>query len=452
MMAKTHWVCQLCGYESPKWWGSCPQCRSPGGLVEEIIPPPRAARAWEGFSSGQAIPLSSLKGEERDTSPVGISELDRVLGGGIVKGGVTLVGGDPGIGKSTLLLQALGRLAEQGPDTLYVSGEESLTQIRMRADRMGISSSRLYVLAETSLEAVFAQVAKIKPRVMVIDSIQTIFTSSLESAPGSISQVRETAARIIQMAKASSTAAFLIGHVTKEGSIAGPRALEHLVDTVLYFEGEPGSPYRILRAVKNRFGSTDEIGVFEMQNTGLISVDNPSQLFLSERASHASGSGVIATMQGSRPILVEVQALVSSTPYGLPRRNSIGIDTNRVSMLMAVLEKRGGLNLSGSDLFVNVAGGMRVDEPAADLGVALAIASSFRDRSISPETIIFGEVGLTGEVRAVHQAEQRVREGERLGFCRCLLPWANAKEVEAEGIKLEGVRTISDALEAGITS
>lgn len=420
-------------------------------MVEEVAPPrPAGTRGWEGFSSSQeAKPLTALVQEEKVTVPVGIPELDRVLGGGIVPGGVALVGGDPGIGKSTLLLQALGKLAlEGGLQALYVSGEESLTQTKMRADRLSLRAPNLYALAETSLEAIFSQIDKVKPQVMVIDSIQTVYSSTLESAPGSISQIRETAARIIQLAKAKALSTFLIGHLTKEGSLAGPRALEHLVDTVVYFEGEAGSPYRILRVVKNRFGPTDEIGVFEMQEAGLTCVANPSSLFLSERAANVSGSTVAATLKGTRPILVEVQALVSSPTFGLPRRTAVGLDPNRVSLLMAVLDKRAGLNLSGSDLFVNVAGGIRIDEPAADLAVVAAIASCFRNKPVSPETFLFGEVGLTGEVRAVRQAELRVKEGAKLGFLRCLLPLSNKKELKSLGpVELTGVRSVAEVLD-----
>lgn len=458
---KSHYVCQSCGYQTPQSWGKCPQCGTWASMVEEVMAPARA-KGWEGLPGAQeAKLLTQLVQEERVKVQVGIPELDRVLGGGIVPGGVTLVGGDPGIGKSTLLLQALGMLAGQGGlKALYVSGEESLTQTKMRADRLGISPPDLYGLAETSLEAIFSQIDKVKPQVMVIDSIQTVYSSTLESAPGSISQIRETAARIIQLTKASALSTFLIGHVTKEGTLAGPRALEHLVDTVVYFEGEAGSPYRILRVVKNRFGPTDEIGVFEMREAGLTCVANPSSLFLSERAANVSGSTVLATLKGTRPILVEVQALVSSPTFGLPRRTAVGIDPNRVSLLMAVLEKRAGLNLSGSDLFVNVAGGIRIEEPAADLAVVAAIASCFRNKPLAPETFLFGEVGLTGEVRAVRQAELRVKEGAKLGFLRCLLPLSNKKELKSPPpvpiaigrqagapVEITGVRSVSELLE-----
>lgn len=429
--------------------------------------PPRPAgpRGWEGFPASQeAKPLTGLLKEEKVSFPVGIPELDRVLGGGVVPGGVTLVGGDPGIGKSTLLLQALSALAQEGGcRALYVSGEESVTQTKIRADRLGISGPNLYVLAETNLEAIFSQIDKVKPQVMVIDSVQTVYSPSLESAPGSISQIRETAARIIQLAKASALSTFLIGHVTKDGTLAGPRALEHLVDTVLYFEGEPGSLYRILRVVKNRFGPTDEIGVFEMREAGLECVANPSSLFLSERALNVSGSTVVATLKGTRPILVEVQALVASPTFGLPRRTAVGLDPNRVSLLMAVLDKRAGLNLSGSDLFVNVAGGIRIDEPAADLAVIAAIASCFRNKPVGADTFLFGEVGLTGEVRAVRQAELRVKEGAKLGFHRCLLPLSNKKELKSPPpalpiptevgrragaqVELTGVSSVAEALD-----
>lgn len=446
---KSYYACQSCGHQSAKWLGRCPECGTWNSLVEETALPTRP-RGWEGVpSSSKAQPLVEVEQEKKPAIQIGISELDRALGGGTIPGGVTLVGGDPGIGKSTLLLQALAELSQhEGITALYVSGEESMTQTKMRADRLGLSPANLYVLAETNLEAIFAQLDKVKPKAMVIDSVQTIYSSALDSAPGSISQVRETAARIIQLAKLTAISTFLIGHVTKDGSLAGPRALEHLVDTVLYFEGEPGSSYRILRVVKNRFGPTDEIGVFEMSEAGLVCVADPSRLFLSERAANVPGSVVVPILKGTRPVLVEVQALVSSAAFGVPRRTALGVDANRVSMIMAVLERRAGLNLAGADLFVNVAGGVRIDEPAADLGVAAALASSLRDRPVEEGTAIFGEVGLTGEVRAIRQAELRIREAMKLGFSRCVLPLANEKEIKKPiDARLVGARTLAQALE-----
>ncbi len=378
-----------------------------------------------------------------------MGEFDRVLGGGLVIGSVVLIGGDPGIGKSTLLIQALDRLARRGVSVLYVSGEESLRQTKIRADRIGVSSRDLYVLAENSLEKIIDDIQKLKPRVAVIDSIQTVFTSQLQSAPGSIGQVRESAGKLMLLSKSTNLSTFLIGHVTKEGAIAGPRVLEHIVDTVLYFEGDRGHPYRILRAVKNRFGSTNEIGVFEMKDGGLEEVANPSELFLAERPIDVSGSVVISSMEGSRPILVELQALVSSTSYGMPRRTAIGVDPNRVSLLVAVLEKKVGMNLSQQDIFVNVAGGVRIEEPAVDLGVVSAVASSFLDKPILSKTMVIGEVGLAGEVRAIHQAEVRMKEAAKLGFKRCLLPASNRSRIKwgFDGIELIGISSVEEALE-----
>lgn len=446
---KSYYACQSCGHQSAKWLGRCPECGTWNSLVEETALAPRR-QGWEGLpSAAKAQPLVKVEQAKKSAIQIGISELDRALGGGIVPGGVTLVGGDPGIGKSTLLLQALAGLSKrEGIIALYVSGEESVTQTKLRADRLGLSPANLYVLAETNLEAIFAQVDKVKPKAMVIDSVQTIYSSALDSPPGSISQVRETAARIIQLAKLATISTFLIGHVTKDGSLAGPRALEHLVDTVLYFEGEPGSSYRILRVAKNRFGPTDEIGVFEMGEAGLVCVADPSLLFLSERAANVPGSAVVPVLKGTRPVLVEIQALASSAAFGVPRRTALGVDANRVSMIMAVLDRRVGLNLAGTDLFVNVAGGVRIDEPAADLGIAAALASSLRNKPVEGGTVTFGEVGLTGEIRAIRRAELRIREAMKLGFTRCVLPVANEKEVrKLSDAQLVGARTLAQALE-----
>ncbi len=449
---KTVFGCQNCGYQAPRWLGKCPDCGSWNSLVEEQLSTATENPAHSFTISGQDIPPQSILAI--DTSEQGrvkteVSEFDRVLGGGLVVGSVVLIGGDPGIGKSTLLLQALARLARKGVAVFYVSGEESLRQTKMRADRIGISSKDLYVLAENSLEKIIDAIQKLKPRVVVIDSIQTVFTSQLQSAPGSIGQVRESAGKLMLLSKSTNLSTFLIGHVTKEGAIAGPRVLEHMVDTVLYFEGDRGHPYRILRAVKNRFGSTNEIGVFEMKDSGLEEVANPSELFLAERPLNVSGSVVISSMEGSRPILVELQALVTSTSYGMPRRTAIGVDPNRLSLLVAVLEKKVGMNLAQQDIFVNVAGGVRIEEPAVDLGVISAVASSFLDKPIPARTMVIGEVGLAGEVRGIHQAEVRLKEASKLGFKRCLLPMSNRSRIKLEfdGIELTGVGSVEEALE-----
>ncbi len=376
-----------------------------------------------------------------------MEEFDRVLGGGIVYGSMILVGGDPGIGKSTLLLQAMSRLASKGKKVLYVSGEESLQQTKMRADRLGISSDRLFVVSETSLEKILEDIQALNPAAAVVDSIQTIYSSELPSSPGSISQVREASSRLLYLAKHLSIPVFLVGHVTKEGFIAGPKVLEHMVDTVLYFEGEANHAFRILRAVKNRFGSTNEIGVFEMKDAGLVEVLSPSEYFLSERTSSATGSVVVPSIEGSRPILIEIQALVIPTHFGYPRRTTQGIDANRVSLLVAVMDKRLGIHLFGHDIFLNIAGGMKVEEPGVDLGVVASMASSFKDEVIDPEMIIFGEVGLGGEVRGISQGEGRVKEAARLGFKRCLLPKQNQDKIKpVQGIELIGIRTVQEAI------
>jgi DNA repair protein RadA/Sms len=382
----------------------------------------------------------------------GIGEFDRVMGGGVVAGSVTLIGGDPGIGKSTLLLAVLDRISRKAGTVLYVSGEESQAQIRMRAERMGVDAKELYIHSETSYEEIVDAAKKLAPRVIVIDSIQTMFTAQLTSAPGSVGQIRETAAALMGFAKQTATPVLLVGHVTKDGSIAGPRVLEHIVDTVLYFEGDRGHPYRILRAVKNRFGSTNEIGVFQMEEQGLTEVTNPSAFFLAERPTAAAGSVVVASLEGSRPILVELQALITPSHVGMARRMVVGVDANRVSLLLAVLEKRAGLFVSGHDVFVNVVGGIELDEPAIDLGIAAAIASSFRERPIDPETVLFGEVGLAGEIRAIQRPEIRLAEAGKMGFRRCLLPESNAKRISAISgsgppIELIPVRHLREVIE-----
>jgi DNA repair protein RadA/Sms len=450
--AKTVFACQNCGYQAPKWLGKCPDCGSWNSFVEESLSTTPERQAHSISIPGREIPpqsITAIETSDEGRMKTDVGEFDRVLGGGLVIGSVVLIGGDPGIGKSTLLIQALDRLARRGVSVLYVSGEESLRQTKIRADRIGVSSRDLYVLAENSLEKIIEDIQKLKPKVAVIDSIQTVFTSQLQSAPGSIGQVRESAGKLMLLSKSTNLSTFLIGHVTKEGAIAGPRVLEHIVDTVLYFEGDRGHPYRILRAVKNRFGSTNEIGVFEMKDGGLEEVANPSELFLAERPIDVSGSVVISSMEGSRPILVELQALVSSTSYGMPRRTAIGVDPNRVSLLVAVLEKKVGMNLSQQDIFVNVAGGVRIEEPAVDLGVVSAVASSFLDKPIRSKTMVIGEVGLAGEVRGIHQAEVRMKEAAKLGFRRCLLPASNRSRIkwEFDGIELIGISSVEEALE-----
>jgi DNA repair protein RadA/Sms len=415
-------------------------------MVEEVV----SGRAAKNDSLGSdclPVPIGEVSGAGEERFLCGISEFDRVLGGGLVAGSLVLLGGDPGIGKSTLMLQAMDSLARQKGIVLYASGEESAGQTRMRGERLKVTADKLYVVAENSLEKILLHVEKLKPSVLVVDSIQTVYTSALESAPGSVGQVRETAGRLMMLAKKSGIPVFIVGHVTKDGSIAGPRVLEHMVDTVLYFEGDGGHSFRILRAIKNRYGSTNEIGVFEMRETGLCEVGNPSELFLSERPLGVPGSVVAATIEGSRPLLVELQALVTSSSLGVPRRTTIGVDHNRLSLLVAVLEKKVGLNMAGRDIFLNVAGGMKLNEPAADLGMVAAVASSHLDKSISPQTMVIGEVGLAGEVRAIAQPEIRVREAAKLGFSRCILPAGNLRKVKVEGVVLTGVSSVEEALE-----
>jgi len=451
--AKTLFSCQTCGYRSAKWIGRCPDCSGWGTFSEETVGPPAGRNRWlfregaeEPISTPQ--PISAVAPLTHARMSTGSSEVDRVLGGGVVPGSVILIAGDPGIGKSTLLLQSLHQLSKRFGTVLYISGEESSAQIKMRADRLGVSSETLFVLSETTLEEIMRQAQKMKPVVLAVDSVQTAYTEEIASAPGSVGQIRDVAAQLMFFAKKAGAAVFLIGHVTKEGTIAGPRVLEHIVDTVLYFEGNKGHPYRILRAVKNRFGSTNEIGVFEMKGAGLLEVENPSGLFLSERPLGAAGSVVVAAQEGSRPILVELQALVSLSHPGVARRMALGVDPNRVSLLLAVLEKRVGLQLSGMDVFVNVVSGIEIDEPAIDLGIVAALASSFRDRPIDSKTVFFGEVGLSGEVRGTQQIEMRVREAMKLGFRRCILPYRNLESID-RGMEIEaiGVRFVGEALE-----
>jgi DNA repair protein RadA/Sms len=446
--SKTSFVCQNCGYSSPKWLGKCPDCNQWNSLQEESVAPNATSR-WMATSQGaqKPEPITEIVRSSEDRFSTGMAELDRVLGGGVVAGSMVLIGGDPGIGKSTLLLQAFQKIASDRP-VLYVSGEESPHQIKMRGERLGVESKNLLILSETAVEEILRAAQSIRPKAIVIDSIQTVYTAQISSAPGSVSQIRESAAQLMIHAKQTNSPTFLVGHVTKDGSIAGPRVLEHMVDTVLYFEGDKGHPYRVLRAVKNRFGSTNEIGVFEMKSLGLEEVSNPSELFLSERPSNVAGSVVVSSIEGTRPILVELQALVSPTRFGMPRRMAIGVDSNRVSLLLAVLEKRAGLELQGQDVFINVVGGMQIDEPAVDLGIVAAMASGLRERPLDPKILVLGEVGLGGEVRAVHQAEVRLREAAKMGFKQCLLPERNRARLNpVDGIDTIGIGHIREALE-----
>jgi DNA repair protein RadA/Sms len=453
--ARTAFVCQQCGHAAPRWMGQCPGCQAWNTLVEEALPDPkpRSARAATRPAAADGPrPLAEVTASDSIRRTTGLAELDRVLGGGLVAGSLVLLGGDPGIGKSTLTLQALSALAAQGATVLYVAGEESPEQVRLRADRLGLAQAGVLILPETGAEAVVEQMEKLRPAAVVIDSIQTLHTAQLASAPGSVGQVRESAALVATHAKASGTACILIGHVTKEGSLAGPRVLEHLVDTVLYFEGDGAHALRVLRAVKNRFGSTNEVGVFEMGEGGLAEVQNPSAAFLAERPVDAPGSAVLATLEGTRPMLVEIQALVSRSGLAMPRRTAIGLDPGRVALLIAVLEKRMRVQLHDQDVFLNVAGGLRVDEPAADLAIVAAVASSARGRPLPGDVVIWGEVGLTGEVRSAARAEIRVREAARQGFRTCILPAGNARGLAVPGIAVCGVAGLEplfDALELG---
>jgi DNA repair protein RadA/Sms len=441
---KTIFVCQGCGYQSAKWMGKCPECGEWASLVEERQHLTVASGTAISARGSEPIPIVAVEKSEQRRINTGIGEFDRVLGGGLVPGSLILVGGDPGIGKSTLMLQVLHRLADGKQKVLYISGEESLGQIKLRSDRLGMGSQHLWVVSEVSLQAIRALADDMAPKAMVVDSIQTVFTSELTSAPGSVSQVREATMHFMHLAKRTGVPIFLIGHVTKDGAIAGPRLLEHMVDTVLYFEGEQNNMFRILRAVKNRFGPTNEIGVFEMRDNGLHEVINPSAIFLSQRPSAVPGSVVTASIEGSRPLLLELQALVGRAGFGTPRRTVLGVDPNRVSLLVAVMEKKLGLQLMNQDIFVNVTGGVRVDEPAVDLGIVSAIASSFLDRPVVEATVVIGEVGLTGEVRGISQAEARVREARKMGFSRCMLPESNLKHIRGVGdVEIVGLQTIS---------
>lgn len=447
--AKTSTVffCGECGYESTKWMGQCPACKEWNTFTEEKVVTHHGSARGSVKSDNRPRLLSEIDTTSEERIHINIKELDRVLGGGIVPGSLVLVGGDPGIGKSTLLLQVCKNLSDSGHDVLYVSGEESLAQIKMRSKRIGDAFEKLSIFAETNLSLIETTIRNSKPEVVVIDSIQTMFSEDISSAPGSVSQVREATSILLQLAKGMNISIFIVGHVTKEGTVAGPRVLEHMVDTVLYFEGDRFASYRVLRAVKNRFGSTNEIGVFEMRSEGLIEVKNPSEYMLSGRPIDAKGSVVICAMEGTRPILLEVQALVCRTSFGIPRRQATGTDYNRVNLLMAVLEKKMGLTLSDCDAYVNVTGGMKIQEPGADLGIAMAIVSSFRNAAIDEHTLVFGEIGLSGEIRSVSNAQQRVTEAIKLGFTRVILPKSSLDVLSIKtDIELVGVSTLEDAL------
>lgn len=450
---KVKYICQECGYESPRWMGKCPGCSTWNSMVEELQTKTTGRGQPSSFKLKQEkpTPIISIESKHEDRFSTGMKELDRVLGGGIVPGSLVLVGGDPGIGKSTLLLQLSNELARQQHVVLYISGEESAQQTKLRADRLGALSDQLYVLCETNLDLIAAAIEEVKPQFMIIDSIQTMYQPALASAPGSVSQVRECTGEFMRVAKTMGIATFLVGHVTKEGSLAGPRLLEHMVDSVLYFEGERHHAYRLLRAVKNRFGSTNEMGMFEMKEAGLAQVMNPSELFLSERPEGVSGSAVVASIEGTRPILVELQALVTPTNFPSARRMAAGLDPNRLSLIMAVLEKRVGLYLQSQDAYVNVAGGVKLNEPAVDLAIAVSIASSFKDVPTFPEDVVIGEIGLTGEVRAVARMEQRIREAKKLGFKRVIAPRKSMRGVTVPAnMKVTEIDTVSEALEAAL--
>ncbi len=452
---KTAFVCQECGVSSPKWLGRCSDCGAWNSLVEELEASRQSDPRRESLSAGGGPrPYLEVSPDAASRLATGIEEFDRVLGGGVVAGSLVLLGGDPGIGKSTLLLQVASRLAASTPSerpVLYISGEESEQQIKLRGERLGVSAESLLLFSETNLDRILSELKHHRPSLVVLDSVQTVYSSRFSSAPGSVSQVREAAAELLYFAKSTGTPVFLIGHVTKEGNLAGPKALEHIVDTVLYFEGERHYSHRLVRATKNRYGAAGELGVFEMTGSGLEPVENPSGLFLSERPEKAPGSVVVCSLEGTRPLLVEIQALVSRSSFGYPRRVTVGIDSNRVALLLAVLEKRVGLQLSAEDVYVNVAGGLAVGEPVADLGVAAAVASSFKGRPVDSQTVLLGEVGLAGEVRAAQQVAVRVKEAARLGFNKIILPIGNLplpdEAAAALDVELVGVRNVGEVLE-----
>ena len=443
---KSVFFCQNCGHEENKWLGQCPMCKEWNTFVEETVTVAKASAVKLG-KEADIVALKDIQTDHEERILTRIGELDRVLGGGIVPGSLILVGGDPGIGKSTLLLQVCQSLSEDKKQVLYISGEESLKQIKLRANRMGEFKEELYLLCETNLEVIRNVIEKRKPDVVVIDSIQTMYNEEVTSALGSVSQVRESTNVFMQLAKGLGISIFIVGHVTKEGTVAGPRVLEHMVDTVLYFEGDRHASYRILRGVKNRFGSTNEIGVFEMRQNGLVEVENPSEFMLNGKPEHASGSVVACSMEGTRPILIEIQALVCNSNFGMPRRTAAGTDYNRVNLLMAVLEKRLGMHLSNCDAYVNIAGGVKMNEPAIDLGIIMAVVSSYKNKAVDEKTIVFGEVGLSGEVRAVSMPEQRVAEAKKLGFKTCIIPEVSKEMVKGiQGIRIIGVKNIGDAV------
>lgn len=444
---KSIFFCQNCGHEENKWLGQCPMCKEWNTFVEENVSISKSSTV-KLVKEAEVVALKNIETDHEERIQTQIQELDRVLGGGIVPGSLVLVGGDPGIGKSTLLLQVCQKLCENKKQVLYISGEESLKQIKLRANRMGEFKEDLYLLCETNLEVIRNIIETRKPDMVVIDSIQTMYSEDVASAPGSVSQVRESTNVFMQLAKGLGISIFIVGHVTKEGTVAGPRVLEHMVDTVLYFEGDRHASYRILRGVKNRFGSTNEIGVFEMRQNGLVEVENPSEFMLNGKPEHASGSVVACSIEGTRPILIEIQALVCNSNFGMPRRTAAGTDYNRVNLLMAVLEKRLGLHLSNYDAYVNIAGGVKMNEPAIDLGIVMAIVSSYKNHPIDEKTIVFGEVGLSGEVRAVSMPEQRVAEAKKLGFETCIIPEVSKDMVKGiEGIRIIGVKNIGDAIQ-----
>ena len=446
-MAKkeTVFFCQQCGYESAKWMGQCPACKEWNSFVEETVKSEKGKKVKAIDNAAKIVSINAVEGLDNARVKTGIGEFDRVLGGGLVNGSLVLIGGDPGIGKSTILLQVCRNLANCGKKVLYISGEESVQQIKLRADRLGAFTDDLSLACETSLTSIENMIENNKPQFVVIDSIQTMYGEDVNSAPGSVSQVREATNTFLRIAKSLDITIFLVGHVTKEGAVAGPRVLEHMVDTVLYFEGDRHASYRILRGVKNRFGSTNEIGVFEMRDTGLREVENPSEFMIEGKPKDSSGSVIACSMEGTRPILLEVQALVCNSNLAIPRRTTVGADINRVNQLMAVLEKRAGFNMFNCDAYVNIAGGIRMNEPAIDLGIALAIISSYKDKPIDDKTICFGEIGLSGEVRSVSMAEQRVKEAKKLGFTTCIMPAINLKSMpEDKEIKLIGIESVKE--------
>lgn len=440
------YVCQECGSISNKWLGKCNECNTWNSYVEEFIEKSVVTKSTGISNNKKPVPLNDIELVDEDRYITGINEFDNVLGGGIVRGSLVLVGGDPGIGKSTLLLQVAKSTSDKGLKILYVSGEESLKQTKLRADRLEVTSKNVYVVSENNLDYIVKYVEEYKPDLLIVDSIQTVYNPEVSSSPGSVSQVREATATLMRISKVDSVATFIVGHVTKSGAIAGPKILEHMVDTVLYFEGEKNNIFRILRGVKNRFGSTNEIGIFEMTYKGLLEVKNPSEIFLSNRPESAPGSVVVAGMEGTRPVLVEIQALISNSNFGTPRRMAMGVDHNKVVMMMAILEKRLGVQIQGCDAFLNVVGGMQLSEPAIDLAVVAAVVSSFRDKIIEEGIVIFGEVGLTGEVRAVSHVEQRVNEAIKLGFNKCIIPKGNADSLDVKGIEIVSVENVEEMI------